>query len=679
MAVSASVVSKPRADVAEVRSVIATAFDAAFYCAINRDVDEAGVDCVGHYVGGGWHEGRDPAPWFSTKAYVAAYPEVVEAGWNPFHHYLAKGRYEGRDVARSVHADDYLLNCERRGETPKWTFAALVSKTFTAVASKVRAAGAVAEGAAERLWGRRLIEPEFDVAFYLAANPDVGEAGVDPLDHFMRSGWREGRDPNADFSVKDYLDSYPDVAAAGLNPFVHFVNSGRAEGRRPRVDLGFRYGILKSLTTPDERVAAAVQAGQRFDPGRAQDLAAGLASARNGLSDLYVTFSHDNYAANAGGVQLCLQREDARIAALGRDHLHLFPAAPWPVVRKAEDAGQIGVLLNGRSLGVFAPPVIREVLAQVAGAKAASPAPAGRRAFAIHSLLGHNADEVADILAALGLSAGYFWLHDFTSLCAGYHLMRNDVEDCAAPPADSQACGVCVYGPWRARHEAEHARLFERLSLTVVAPARPTLDLWAARSAYPAAGTVVLPHLRLVPAGPAPVPPAGRPLRVAYAGMPAAHKGWEIFRALAERHAGDPRYHFLHLGGRQPAGSKIEFHRVTVTEAQPLAMRDAIAKHEADVVVMWPLCRETFSFAAHEAVAGGAAVVTGPDSGNIAAFVAEGDHGRVLEDEAALAAAFAAGELAGLARAVRRPQLYDLAFSGLTVDLLEDAAKEGAA
>ena len=103
-------------------------------------------------------------------------------------------------------------------------------------------------------------------------------------------------------------------------------------------------------------------------------------------------------------------------------------------------------------------------------------------------------------------------------------------------------------------------------------------------------------------------------------------------------------------------------------------MQDAVERLEIDAVLIWPLCRETFSFTAYEAVAGGAAVVTGPDSGNVAAFVQSSGHGRVLADEAALAALLDTGEIAELARARRRPWLYDLAFSGLTVDLLEGQA-----
>src|SRR5581483_8492499 len=185
------------------------------------------------------------------------------------------------------------------------------------------------------------------------------------------------------------------------------------------------------------------------------------------------------------------------------------------------------------------------------------------------------------------------------------------------------------------------------------------------------AAEVVLPHAVLVERGPAPRTASERPLRVAYAGMPAAHKGWEIFKGLVERHGEDSRYEFHHLGGRSEAGLPLTFHKVTVTEARPRAMQEAIEAVEADVVLIWPLCRETFSFIAYEAVAAGAAVLTSPDSGNVAVFVQEAGCGRVLADEAALEAVLANGTVAELSRARRRPQLYDLAFSGLTVDLLE--------
>jgi hypothetical protein len=117
----------------------------------------------------------------------------------------------------------------------------------------------------------------------------------------------------------------------------------------------------------------------------------------------------------------------------------------------------------------------------------------------------------------------------------------------------------------------------------------------------------------------------------------------------------------------------VEFHEVVVTPESPFAMRQAIEALEVDAAMVWSLCRETFSFTAYEAAAAGAAVFTGPDSGNVAAFVAAGGHGQVLPDEAALAALFETGDAAAFARARRRPLLYDLTFSAATADLLAEA------
>jgi hypothetical protein len=73
----------------------------------------------------------------------------------------------------------------------------------------------------------------FEAELYLRRNPDVAEAGMDPLEHFCRYGWQEGRDPNAWFDTDWYLTENPDVAENGMNPLVHFALWGDVEARRP--------------------------------------------------------------------------------------------------------------------------------------------------------------------------------------------------------------------------------------------------------------------------------------------------------------------------------------------------------------------------------------------------------------------------------------------------------------
>ncbi|MDZ4370700.1 MAG: hypothetical protein U1C74_04675 [Phenylobacterium sp.] len=630
---------------------IAVAFDARFYRAVYTDLPAA-MDPLWHYRVAGWLEPRDPAPWFSTQDYLTDNPDVADAGVEPFAHYLTTGRFEGRDIAPSRHAWGYLgsqgwsapaWGGERRGGRPG------------------QAAGGGPSASLSLADQKTAIAADFDAGYYRTVNPDVAAAGMDLLDHFLQAGWREGRDPTPRFSVRDYLEAHPDVAASGVNPFVHYVLAGRAEGRATRIDLGFRYEILSRARPAAQRLAEARRAAASLrtdDPAR---LAGGLGV----LKDVHLTFSHDDYARNSGGVQLCVRRESGQFAAAGIDHLHLYPVAPAPMVRLGDEPGPLGVLLNGRSLGTHAPGTVAQVLAETVRGP-------GRRSFAIHSLLGHDADATADILGAAGLRSGFFWLHDFASLCAGIHLLRNDIEDCGAPPADSAACGVCDYGPHRARHAEAHRRLFERLDLTVVAPSPVTLDLWQGWGDLPARDTVVLPHATLTPRPRRPRRGGEGPFRVAFLGMPAALKGWPVFRDLALRFADDPRYDFVHLGGRADPAAPADFHPVVVSAETPTAMRDAVEALAVDAALIWPLCRETFSFTAYEAVAGGAAVLTGPDSGNVAAFAGAG-HGAVLSDEAALFEMFASGAVLEMSRARRGDAVFDLDYSGMTADLVAEA------
>jgi hypothetical protein len=503
----------------------------------------------------------------------------------------------------------------------------------------------------------RKVAELFDAAHYRAQNPDVEAAGVDPVAHFLAYGWREGRDPRPDFSLSDYRELNGDVVGEDDNPFIHYVLAGRAEGRIAKRALGFRHDIIARLGDRAGRAAAAPRA-RLVKASPAEQLVQALATSRSGLADLHLSVSHDNYAENIGGVQLCVLREARGLATNGVDHLHLFPAQVHPMLR-ADRGGLIGVLWNGAFIGHFEPAAIAQALAAVRPP---------RRTFAMHNLLGHAVDDILDILRAANLEAGFFWLHDFASLCAGFHLMRNDVADCGAPPPQSGACTVCIYGPHRAFHVAEHRRLFEAVTLTVVAPSQSALDLWRRASDLPHVGEMLAPHARLGATRMATTSYEG-PLRVAFVGVGAPHKGWPVFEDLVARFRADPRYAFVHLGRKGAHHLPVEFHEVTVTADQPNAMRDALESHAIDVALVWPLCRETFSFTAFEAAAAGVAVLTHPDSGNVAAFVAEGGHGLVLADEAALGALFDTGEVGKLSRAIRKPTLRELTFGSLTAEL----------
>ena len=537
-------------------------------------------------------------------------------------------------------------------DSPLRTFARNLLGRLPGLAARARSAVRTPDGA--------LVADAMDPDWYRAMNPDVAAAGADPVDHFLRHGWREGRDPVATFSVRDYLDLYPDIAEAGINPFLHWLKAGKTEGRLPRREVGRAARAATLLEPLQVRLDRAAARWPRVRPASRDDLVRRLTALGPALSDLHLTVSHDDAFRNVGGLQLCVQREHAAFARQGVTGLHLHPVDTWSTLRQ-DGGGPLGLALGGEALGVWSAEDLTTALALVLPAD-------GRRSFALHSLLGHDPAAIEAVLRAGGFRRGVFWLHDFASLCAGVHLLRDDLADCGAPPAASAACGVCLYGPRRALHAGGHRRLFEAFDLTVLSPSQSALDLWQRASDLGGVSTQVLSHATLGgPAKDAPASPApDGVLRVAFLGAPVPHKGWEVFCDLVQRFAGDPRYAFLQFGSQGAGYAGMGFVEASVSAATPHAMRDALAREEVDVALTWSLCAETFGFTALEAAAAGAAVLTGPDSGNIAAQVSAGLAGRVLADEAALSEAFASGEVLSLSRSARGATVHDLVFSELT-------------
>jgi hypothetical protein len=82
----------------------------------------------------------------------------------------------------------------------------------------------------------------FDAAWYKKTYPDVGASFIAPLDHYLKYGASESRDPGPNFSSGRYLEDNPDVAASGENPLVHYLRHGITEGRLAHLSSKVTHG-----------------------------------------------------------------------------------------------------------------------------------------------------------------------------------------------------------------------------------------------------------------------------------------------------------------------------------------------------------------------------------------------------------------------------------------------------
>ncbi|TXN00793.1 hypothetical protein FV242_20845 [Methylobacterium sp. WL64] len=248
-------------------------FDANWYWATQAP-DVGPDEAARHYLQEGAARGLSPGPLFDGPWYLRSNADVAAAGSNPLLHYLECGRCEGRLICPVA--------------APAVVARIAASELFDADWYRETQAPGVAADQAVRHYlqegGARGLSPGplFDGPWYLANNPDVAAAGLNPLLHFLDSGRAEGRpicpvaDPevvariagsdlfNAEwysatqapgvvpghaarhylqegaarglspgplFDGPWYLRTSTDVADAGQNPLLHYLNDGRAEGR----------------------------------------------------------------------------------------------------------------------------------------------------------------------------------------------------------------------------------------------------------------------------------------------------------------------------------------------------------------------------------------------------------------------------------------------------------------
>lgn len=75
----------------------------------------------------------------------------------------------------------------------------------------------------------------FDDGYYLRNNPDVLNAHIEPLLHYVKYGWKEGRNPSATFDTRNYLLLNEDVQINKINPLFHYLYYGLQERRKCKI------------------------------------------------------------------------------------------------------------------------------------------------------------------------------------------------------------------------------------------------------------------------------------------------------------------------------------------------------------------------------------------------------------------------------------------------------------
>src|SRR5262249_18918775 len=171
----------------------------------------------------------------------------------------------------------------------------------------------------------------------------------------------------------------------------------------------------------------------------------------------------------------------------GYGYLHISPVVPLLTLAPKDIDFAVRLVLDGKLIGAVP-------LGLLSGVLRNSAHDGQNRVFIIHCALGFNVDQILEFRSAFMPARSFYWIHDYSSLCEGFNLLRNDVTFCWAPPPLTMACRVCVYGSSRSAHRAEMTKLFQQCNFDVLAPSQTALDLWLRVGELPYSNVHAHPH-----------------------------------------------------------------------------------------------------------------------------------------------------------------------------------------
>lgn len=195
-------------------------FDPNWYIEKYPDVAKAGVDPLTHFLSDGAREGRKAGPRFDARWYVENYPDAASSDLNPLLHFIRFGKERIGTLS-----DLKPRNIEQKADVDLL-----------------------------------LTDPHFDAAWYGQVNR-IGKTPRHSALHYLLFGSARGLAPSQAFDGDRYLKAYPDVRDAGINPLIHYIRHGESERRSvfavsdaEQVELSFSF---------DPKTEANIQAAGR--------------------------------------------------------------------------------------------------------------------------------------------------------------------------------------------------------------------------------------------------------------------------------------------------------------------------------------------------------------------------------------------------------------------------------
>ena len=140
-------------------------------------------------------------------------------------------------------------------------------------------------------------------------------------------------------------------------------------------------------------------------------------------------------------------------------------------------------------------------------------------------------------------------MHDYYTICWNYTLLDSNKEYCGPSGISESKCSDCAFYK-RSRNRTQEIRnfLFSYINrITVIAPSEIVRQIWLITYPQFKSRTIVILHQKEIGkyTGNLSQIPPNQKIKIGFLGMPAEHKGWDVWKDIVRKYKDTDQYEFI--------------------------------------------------------------------------------------------------------------------------------------
>lgn len=337
-----------------------------------------------------------------------------------------------------------------------------------------------------------------------------------------------------------------------------------------------------------------------------------------------IAISQSDYLVNSAGTEKFIREVESILNEENIIMLHIFP------IRIKKNV-YIGINIGGEYYGVCKKKNLEGCLYTIALERGVE-----YIGVHLHHIKGWDKCYLSTILERFNLPVIMF-VHDVYMVCSKLsHKDGGLYRECSfhIQPPTKKNCKGCKYSSLGFTEYNETKKMLMDLSskiVRVVFPSDVAKNNWLSVYGKENVGDVIVrPHMEYQLKKIDKV--KNEKLKIAFLGVHSETKGYDVWNKLVS-HLDLDKYELYCFSKRPSEQRCVHSVYVNFSDKNSKSMTEELKNNNIDIVFLWSIVQETFSYTYYEAIDAGCYVITNSRSGNIAAQVFKNNNGKVFEND----------------------------------------------